>query len=893
MARRLLLMFVVLAAALLLLAAGSGLWLRGWLTDWLEDQGIGALEWSGLTVNFAGIRPGSIQLATLVVGQQTDDRQLQLAGRDLQLRIRWQGWQPVLEELRAAELEVGYWPSDATQEQPEGPAVPAQETQEPALPEAVLRWLPERLTVETFRLDLPCRTGRCALSGGLDASRGQPLLPLSLSLSLDDPHHPASLNALVEGQWPEQVRLTARLALSDEPLMTLASDWQPGREDGQERVYWQGRLDAPELPQADWLLARLADWFEVPANPVPDQPQAGSLALDWQLNWPTNEADIPQPRLLGHPDLQGDIGIQARLPQPWPFPGLATVQGNLALELTAAGRWLARTAEGRLRLTALGSWAEAIPPELRPTAVELDIAPAGLLPRPTPHPGLLPLQLSVTTEGPQPLSLESHLAVATRAPWLLQLGTTRLQARLPGWQLLDWQLQGILADVTVTGEVRLEELQLVVGQGSVLEVAHLDPPEEGALEGLWLDGLSLQPEGLTVKADYRLAGDRRQLEELVAEGPVQLEVRSLRHPLLNTRSWQLQGRGRVTPEQAELSAGLGPVGEVPLTLNVAWPFDGSPDVEVSAHWQGRAGSDFLDATLADWPPLLTFEDGAVMAELTMKPAPDAASPDLSGALIFRQLSGLYDRMAWSGLTGRLPFSLTGERLQVATGELTLDQVNPGIPAGPLIVSGSYQAPVSTADAGDLELTRAEAGLLGGRLEVQPGRWSLARRPVTFAVGIHELELGRLLTAYPMEGLSGTGTLNGDLPVRLGSEGVAIAGGRIAAEAPGGTLVFPADRLRAIGQNNPAMNLVAHAMENFRYSVLNSTIDYDEEGTLQLGLSLEGANPEVQQGQTVRLNVMIEENIPDLMTSLQLSGKVSDTVTERVRQMLQDQGRTAP
>jgi hypothetical protein len=94
--------------------------------------------------------------------------------------------------------------------------------------------------------------------------------------------------------------------------------------------------------------------------------------------------------------------------------------------------------------------------------------------------------------------------------------------------------------------------------------------------------------------------------------------------------------------------------------------------------------------------------------------------------------------------------------------------------------------------------------------------------------------------------------------------------------------------------NQAMNLVVQALQNFHYSVLNSTIDYDEQGKLTLGLRLEGRNPELRGGQPVVLNVNLEEDIPALLTSLQLSGRVNEAVTRRVREMLQESGKeTSP
>jgi hypothetical protein len=59
--------------------------------------------------------------------------------------------------------------------------------------------------------------------------------------------------------------------------------------------------------------------------------------------------------------------------------------------------------------------------------------------------------------------------------------------------------------------------------------------------------------------------------------------------------------------------------------------------------------------------------------------------------------------------------------------------------------------------------------------------------------------------------------------------------------------------------------------------------------LSLGLRLEGKNPDLRGGQPVVLNVNLEEDIPALLTSLQLSGRVNEAVTRRVRKLLQESG----
>jgi hypothetical protein len=76
------------------------------------------------------------------------------------------------------------------------------------------------------------------------------------------------------------------------------------------------------------------------------------------------------------------------------------------------------------------------------------------------------------------------------------------------------------------------------------------------------------------------------------------------------------------------------------------------------------------------------------------------------------------------------------------------------------------------------------------------------------------------------------------------------------------------------------------MDNFNYTVLNSTVDYDQDGTLNLGLRLEGSSPDVQDGHPIVLNINLEEDIPALLTSLQLSGRVNEAVTEKVRNLIE-------
>jgi hypothetical protein len=56
--------------------------------------------------------------------------------------------------------------------------------------------------------------------------------------------------------------------------------------------------------------------------------------------------------------------------------------------------------------------------------------------------------------------------------------------------------------------------------------------------------------------------------------------------------------------------------------------------------------------------------------------------------------------------------------------------------------------------------------------------------------------------------------------------------------------------------------------------------------LRLALRLEGHNPNLEQGRPIHLSINLEEDIPALLTSLQLTDRVSDTIQRRVRERLQ-------
>ena len=82
-----------------------------------------------------------------------------------------------------------------------------------------------------------------------------------------------------------------------------------------------------------------------------------------------------------------------------------------------------------------------------------------------------------------------------------------------------------------------------------------------------------------------------------------------------------------------------------------------------------------------------------------------------------------------------------------------------------------------------------------------------------------------------------------------------------------------------------MKLVTDALEDFHYDVLSSSLDYDPSGTLRLGMRLQGQNPAIEQGRPIHFNINLEEDIPTLLASLQLTDKVSYIIQQRIQQRM--------
>jgi hypothetical protein len=183
--------------------------------------------------------------------------------------------------------------------------------------------------------------------------------------------------------------------------------------------------------------------------------------------------------------------------------------------------------------------------------------------------------------------------------------------------------------------------------------------------------------------------------------------------------------------------------------------------------------------------------------------------------------------------------------------------------------------------------------MGGMLRIDPGQWDLRQGTLVFPLLLQGLDLNQFFTLYPAEGLAGSGLIDGHLPLSIGPAGIEIEQGQLHARAPGGRLEFHSERIRALGRSNPAMQLVTQSLEDFQFTTLTSQVNYDRQGKLLLAVRLEGRNPAIERGRPIHFNINLEEDIPTLLASLQLTDKVNEIIKQRVQQRMLERNAASP
>ena len=188
---------------------------------------------------------------------------------------------------------------------------------------------------------------------------------------------------------------------------------------------------------------------------------------------------------------------------------------------------------------------------------------------------------------------------------------------------------------------------------------------------------------------------------------------------------------------------------------------------------------------------------------------------------------------------------------------------------------------------ELTISGARADFLGGEVAIPALRLSDSSRTMNQEQAVDIILTGVDLASivnladYPQVIVEGA--ISGYIPLNYtrGERGmtVTVSEGLISALKPGGSIRYTP--LGGIRNSNQSLQLVNEALANYQFSTLDTTLELDKTGELDLGVVLSGINPDMNAGQAINLNVNISDNLLTLLKSLQASRKLTDELERRL------------
>jgi len=274
--------------------------------------------------------------------------------------------------------------------------------------------------------------------------------------------------------------------------------------------------------------------------------------------------------------------------------------------------------------------------------------------------------------------------------------------------------------------------------------------------------------------------------------------------------------------------------------------------------------------LPGWQTPFDFDRGSLALRLNLRLA---EAIDGTAILSLTDTALRYGNYLANRTSAAISANLGPEGLNLGPSTLTIGSIDVGFPLTDIRAGLS-----GGADA--LHISDLSARLLGGLASAAPFDYRIDTATADLDLSLSDLDLAQVLALEGTD-ITGSGRLDGLLPIRVRGGEASVSGGRIEARAPGGRIQLAPSLANAITQ--PGLDIALKALEDFEFTALRATADYGTTGDLELGLRLEGRNARIEGGRPIHYNLNISENIPTLLESLRLSDTFTRSIERRALQ----------
>lgn len=231
--------------------------------------------------------------------------------------------------------------------------------------------------------------------------------------------------------------------------------------------------------------------------------------------------------------------------------------------------------------------------------------------------------------------------------------------------------------------------------------------------------------------------------------------------------------------------------------------------------------------------------------------------EATGTLAVRGGGGQTSLFAFQGLETISRFSSLWPPRSDGVQDIYLDLLDPGLP----LTAGKIR--YSLPGDGTLRLETARFDWAGGILAMPPTAIDPTSPRHEFILTAEGISLSNLFQVLAVDGLTGIGRLRGRLPVRIEGDRILITGGVLQSE--NGNLRYrPAEGANPLALAGDSPELLARALDDFRYRSLKITLDGELTGKLNIRLSLDGANPQLYDGYPFAVTLSVDAEFATLL-----------------------------
>jgi len=186
--------------------------------------------------------------------------------------------------------------------------------------------------------------------------------------------------------------------------------------------------------------------------------------------------------------------------------------------------------------------------------------------------------------------------------------------------------------------------------------------------------------------------------------------------------------------------------------------------------------------------------------------------------------------------------------------------------------------------GVLDLASAEWTFAGGKIRTR-GATDLRAETQKLTLRLDGVDLSQLLALADVEGLSGSGHLEGKIPVVRHDGTLEIRNGRLSGGKEGGWIRYrAAPGIAGIAGRKVGLDVALAALENFHYDQLVATVDGDAAGPVNVSVRLVGTNPDRFPDQPIDFTLNLESHLMDLLRKATAVYRIPEAIEKRLREM---------